>query len=262
MRDFMDVVMKIKKSSDGLGVEKLVYDADIYDGLNTFCGDVPFYLEACRRARGPALELCCGSGRLTLPLLKAGINITGMDFTPSMLAAARRKALEQGLPDVFLRGDMLNARLKRKFKLIFIPFNSIQNIYTIEDVEKVFKTVRAHLAPGGRFILDIFNPSIEYMVKMSKLRKGIDSFTTPRGRKVVLDEICRYDSASQVNRVTWVHHIDGGRPIPQKLDMRCFYPLEMDALLKYNDFKTLYKFGSYSKEPFSSESMKQLFVCK
>src|SRR3989338_1239296 len=253
--------MKTKKGAGGLGVGKLVYDADIYDGLNTYTGDVPFYLEACRRAGGPALELCCGSGRLTLPLLKAGINITGLDFTPSMLAAARRKASEQGLPDVFLQGDMLKARLGRKFKLVFIPFNSIQNIYTIEDVEKVFKTVRAHLAPGGRFILDIFNPSIEYMAKMSKLHKGINRFHTPKGRKVVLDEICRYDSASQVNRVTWIHHIGGGRPVALKLDMRCFYPLEMAALLKYNDFKTLYKYGSYSKEPFSSKSMKQLFVC-
>lgn len=253
--------MKTRKDDGGLGVGELVYDADIYDGLNTYTGDVPFYLEACRRARGPVLELCCGSGRLTLPLLKAGINITGLDFTPSMLAAARRKASALGLPDVFLRGDMLKARLGRKFKLVFIPFNSIQNIYTLEDVEKVFRTVRAHLAPGGRFILDIFNPSIEYMAKMSKPHKGISRFRTPKGRKVVLDEVCRYDSASQVNRVTWIHHIDGGRPVAQKLDMRCFYPLEMDALLKYNGFKTLSKFGSYSKEPFSSKSMKQLFVC-
>ena len=240
-------------------MDRLVYDADIYDGLNTFTHDVPFYLEACRLAKAAVLELCCGSGRLTLPLLKAGIDITGVDFTPTMLAAARTKARAQGLPDVFLQGDMLKVRLRKKFKLVFIPFNSLQNIYTLEDVEKVFRTVRAHMAPGARFVFDIFNPSIEYMVDMSTLHKGIAKF---RGRRVVVDEICRYDSAAQVNRATWIHHIDGGRPLAQKLDMRCFYPLEMDALLKYNGFKVLSKFGAYDKKPFISASMKQIYVCK
>ena len=254
--------MKKKKTACGLGVDRLVYDADIYDGMNTFTSDLPFYLEECRRAKGAVLELACGSGRLTLPLLKAGIDITGVDFTPPMLAAARKKALAQGLPDVFMQGDMLKVRLRKKFKLVFIPFNSIQNIYTLEDVEKVFKTVRAHMAPGARFVFDIFNPSMEYMVKMSTLHTGIASFSTARGRKVVLDEICRYDSAAQVNRATWLHHIDGGRPLAQKLDMRCFYPLEMDALLKYNGFRTLSKFGTYDKKPFTSVSRKQIFVCR
>jgi SAM-dependent methyltransferase len=254
--------MKTKKAPDGFGVERLVYDADIYDAMNNFTYDIPFYLEACRRAKGAVLELCCGSGRLTLPLLEAGIDIMGVDFTPDMLAAARRKASERGLPDVFLQGDMLKLRLKKKFKLVFIPFSSIQNIYSIKDVEKVFETVRAHLAPGGRFAFDIFNPSIEYMVKMAKLHKGVARFRTAKGRKVVIDEICHYDSAAQVNRATWIHHIDGGRPVAQKLDMRCFYPLEMDALLKYNGFKVLHKFGNCAKQPFSSESKRQVFVCE
>ena len=263
MRGIEDLLMKKKnKSSGGFGVDRLVYDADIYDGMNTFAHDIPFYLEECRRARGAALEFCCGSGRLTLPLLKAGIDVTGVDFTPAMLAAAKRKAAEQGLPNVFLQGDMLKVRLKKKFKLVFIPFNSIQNIYTLEEIEKVFETVRAHMGPGGRFVFDIFNPSIEYMVRMAKLHKGIASFRTARGRRVVVDEICRYDSAAQVNRATWIHHVDGGRPVAQKLDMRCFYPLEMDALLKYNGFTVLSKFGNYSRKPFTSESMKQIFVCK
>lgn len=254
--------MKNKIKDGGLGVDRLVYDADIYDAMNTFTHDVPFYLGECRRAKGPVLELCCGSGRLTLPLLKAGIDITGVDFTPPMLAAARKKALAQGLPDVFLQGDMLKVRLKKKYKLVFIPFNSIQNIYTLEDVEKVFKTVRTHMAPGARFVFDIFNPSIEYMVDMSTLHKGIAKFRTARGRRVVVDEICRYDSAAQVNRATWLHHIDGGRPVAQKLDMRCFYPQEMDTLLKYNGFKVLSKFGAYDRKPFTSASMKQIYVCK
>ena len=245
-----------------LGVDRKVYDADVYDGLNSFAHDVPFYLELARGARGPVLELCCGSGRITLPLLKAGIKVTGVDLTASMLDAAKRKAAERGLGGAFIRGDMRKVRLKKKFKLVFIPFNSLQNTYTIEDVEKVFATVRAHLAPGGIFQFDIFNPSIGYMEKMSRLHKGFIRFTTPEGKKVVIDEICKYEAAAQVNRATWIHHIDGGKPMPQRLDMRCFYPLEMDALLKYNGFRVLRKYGSFDKKPFASASMKQIYICR
>jgi len=254
--------MRTTKKTAALGVDRQVYDADIYDGLNAFTHDVPFYLELARKARGPVLELCCGSGRITLPLLKEGIDVTGVDFTPSMLAAAKVKARKQGLRCSFLRGDMRNLRLKKKFKLVFIPFNSIQNTYTIEDVEKVFATVRAHLAPGGIFQFDIFNPNILYMARMVKLHKGLYRFRTPEGKRVVIDEVCSYDSAAQVNRTTWIHHINGGKPVPQRLDMRCFYPLEMDALLKYNGFKVLRKYGSYDKKPFTSASMKQLYICR
>ncbi|PKQ19291.1 MAG: class I SAM-dependent methyltransferase [Actinobacteria bacterium HGW-Actinobacteria-6] len=253
--------MNKNKGSKALGVDRDIYDADLYDGLNDFKHDIPYYLELARKARGPVLELCCGSGRITLPLLEAGIDVTGVDFTPSMLAAARRKAGERGLRGSFLRGDMRKLRLGKKFRLVFIPFNSIQNTYGLEDVEKVFRTVRAHLAPGGTFAFDIFNPSIEYMVRMSKLHKRAYKFTTPAGRKVEIDEICRYDSAAQVNRAVWIHRVDGGRPVEQRLDMRCFYPLEMDALLKYNGFKVLSKYGGYDKKPFTSASMKQLYVC-
>lgn len=245
-----------------LGVDRTVYDADIYDGLNDFTHDLPFYLELARRARGPVLELCCGSGRITLPLLREGVKVTGVDFTGSMLAAARKKAAAQGLKGAFLRGDMRKVRLGRKFKLVFIPFNSLQNTYTLGDVERVFATVRAHLATGGLFQFDVFNPNIEYMVRLAKLHKGRYRFRTPEGKKVVIDEICRYDAAAQVNRTTWIHHVDGGKPSPQRLDMRCFYPLELDALLKYNGFRVLAKYGGYDKRPFDAASPKQIYVCR
>lgn len=244
-----------------LGVGRdLIYDAAIYDGFNTFTHDVPFYLGLARRAKGPALELCCGTGRLTLPLLKAGIDVTGVDFTPSMLAGARAKAPEHR--GRFLKGDMRKVRLGRKFGLVFIPFNSLQNTYTIADVERVFATVKAHLKPGGIFAFDIFNPDLGFMVRGEKPRKADIRFRLPDGRKVEIDEVARYDAARQVNRVTWTHHVGAARPVARKLDMRCFYPLEMEALLKYNGFKVLGKYGWYDKSPFASESRKQIYVCK
>jgi SAM-dependent methyltransferase len=251
------------KDGSELGVGgDLIYDAGLYDGLNTFGHDIPFYLDLARKARGPVLELCCGTGRITLPLLERGLDVTGVDYTPSMLAGARRKAAGRGLRGKFVKGDMRTLRLGKKFKLVFIPFNSLQHIYTLADAERVFATVRAHLAPGGRFAFDVFNPSIHYMVRFEKLKKGKFRFELADGRRVVIDEVCRYDPARQVNRVTWIHHIGGGAPRARKLDMRCFYPLELEALLKYNGFRVLGKYGDYAKAPFTAASMKQIFVCE
>lgn len=72
----------------------LIYDANIYDAMNTNLDDWYFYkrwLPENKDAR--ILELCCGTGRLTLPIAKEGYDITGIDYTPSMLAQAKIKVL-------------------------------------------------------------------------------------------------------------------------------------------------------------------------
>lgn len=74
-------------------VGDLIYDADIYDGLNTFLSDFPFYRKWLPENKdAKILELCCGTGRLTLPLAKEGYPVCGVDYTPSMLERAKAKA--------------------------------------------------------------------------------------------------------------------------------------------------------------------------
>jgi len=245
------------------GVDPSIYDADVYDAMNGDMPDVAWYLELARKARGPALELCCGTGRITIPLAQAGIPIDGVDVTPSMLEAARRKGSAAGVRIGWHRQDMRRLRLPgREFRLIYIPFNSLQNTYSIEDVERIFAGIRRHLAPGGVFAFDVFNPSLHFMVRGEKMRKDVYRMRLPDGRKVRISELCRYDAAGQVNRVRWLQRIDGCPERVQYLDMRCFYPLEMDALLRYNGFRVVAKYGDFGRRPFTSESMKQVYVCR
>ncbi len=245
---------------DTLRVGELVHDGLLYDGVNNFLGDLPFYAKWCGEARGDVLELCCGTGRLTIPLRQSGIRITGLDFTPSMLDRARQKAGNAGIDLGLLEGDMRSFELNRRFRLIFIPFNSIQNTYSLSDLERIFSRVRRHLAPGGRFILDIFNPDFHMMLRREKSPVVSSRFTLEDGRRVVIMERCAYDPATQVNRVQWLFRIDEEERM-QQLDMRCFFPEEMNALLHYNGFRIVHKFGNYDETPFSSSSPKQLFVC-
>ncbi len=206
-------------ASGDFGVGVLVHDGTLYDADNDFDWDLPFYLAQARRARGPVLELCCGTGRLTVPLAKAGIDISGVDLASSMLDHAKAKARAAGLKIPFHRQDMRRLSLKTRFQLIFIPFNSLQNTYRLADLEHVFSGVRRHLEPGGRFIVDVFNPSIDVIVRGRKLQRGVSRFRLPNGTRVTIDQQTRYDDARQINRVSWTWR--GRRRKPLAFLKRC-----------------------------------------
>ena len=64
-------------------VGDLIYDANIYDGMNTDLSDLQFYKRWLPENKGARiLELCCGTGRLTLPIARDGYDISGVDYTP------------------------------------------------------------------------------------------------------------------------------------------------------------------------------------
>jgi len=243
-----------------LGVSEFLYHRDIYDRMNTFSFDLDFYRKWCRHSPGPILELCCGTGRLTIPLKTSGLDIMGLDCSDSMLDTARRKAAAEGVDLELVKADMRTFDLQRRFSTIFIPFNSLQNTYSVADLELVFANVKAHLSPGGVFLFDVFNPSIRFMVERENERKEALRFHLDDGREIVVMERCRYDAASQVNRAVWYFTINNVER-EERLDMRCFFPLEMDALLKYNGFAIVKKFGSFEEAPFESGSQKQIYVC-
>ena len=98
-------------------VGDLIYDANIYDAMNTNLDDWYFYkrwLPENKDAR--ILELCCGTGRLTLPIAKEGYDITGIDYTPSMLAQAKLK-LRSRIRNKFYRGRYQNFEFAGKIRL-------------------------------------------------------------------------------------------------------------------------------------------------
>ena len=244
-------------------VGDLIYDADIYDGMNTQLGDLEFYKKWMPKNKNAnILELCCGTGRLTIPLAKEGHIITGLDFTSSMLDKAKTKAAKEELQITFVQGDMRDFLLPEKYDLIFIPFNSIHHLYSNEDIFKAFGSVKRHLKDGGRFILDCFNPNIQYVVEAEKEQKQIAEYTTEDGREIVIKQTMNYESASQINRITWHYFINGSFDSTQNLDMRLFYPQELNSYLERSGFTIIHKFGSFEEEPFDDGSEKQIFICK
>lgn len=238
-----------------------IYQPEIYDAINQFDGDFEFFRKWCSLKPGPVLEICAGSGRLTIPLKKSGIDITGLDISEAMLAAARSRAAAENLDLQFLLGDMRNFDLERKFATIFIPFNSLQEVVTIDDVEATLTCVRKHLVQDGLLLFDVFNPSIHFMVDREREISEPFEFVTAAGKRFTIRETCSYKAATQVNRVRWHFCFDDGVESVQEFDMRCYYPLELKLWLKHCGFQILHKFGSFAEDAFREESSTQIFVC-
>ena len=244
-------------------VGDLIYDGKIYDGMNRDLGDQEFYMRWLpKNKHARILELCCGTGRLTIPIAHEEYDITGVDITPSMLEQARKSATEEGVEIKFIEGDVRSLDLPFKYDLIFIPFNSIHHMYTNDDLFKLFDVVQNHLEEDGIFIIDCFNPDIQLIVDGKNELKKVSEYTTEDGRAILVKQSMHYESHTQVNRIEWHYFINGVFDSIQKLDMRMYFPQEMDYYLKSNGFSIIHKFGDFEEGEFSNESLKQIFICK
>ena len=152
--------------------ERSLYDDPaFYDRITSPPGgSLDFYLGVARASAGAVLALACGTGRLTIPLAKALAEdptrpVVGLDLTPPMLEAARRKATDAGVDVELVQGDMRTFALGRRFGMIFIAFNSMLHLTTNGVLAECFARVREHLAPGGAFAFDVFNPSIHSIAR-------------------------------------------------------------------------------------------------
>jgi SAM-dependent methyltransferase len=253
--------MAKQKIADG---SEVYWDGVQYDAFNQpYADDLKFLLAEAKKARGPVLELACGTGRLTIPLKKAGVDVTGLDLAAPMLAQARAKAAASGVKINFLRGDARKFRLGKRFKLIFMAFNSMQHLGRREDIEGLFACVRRHLAPGGRFLFDVFNPNPHCLVRDTDELLPVAYYPDPAGGgKMLVNEQYSYDRAAQVSRLTWHYRREkDGKTLKKSLNLRCFYPEELLALVHYNGFKVLARYGDFERGPFTGEAMKQVLIC-
>jgi len=242
-------------------VGDLVYDAKIYDGLNKQNDDYLFYLNWFKKNNpGKVLELCCGTGRLTIPLYENGINITGVDNSITMLTEAVSKS--KGKNITYIQGDMRDFNIEEKYDAIFIPFNSIHHLYFNEDVIKTFATVKNHLNLKGWFLLDFFNPNIRYICENENKKTKVVEYTTEDGRNVVINQNMKYEDYTQINRITWEYIINGKFSSIENMDMRMFYPQELDYYLISNGFDIVNKYGDFDQSQFTENSSKQIYICQ
>ncbi len=229
-------------------------------------GDLPFLLAQAQRAqRGDAvLELACGTGRVAIPLARAGLKVTGIDLSSGMLNEARRKAAAEGVPVTWIEADMRAFDLGATFSTVILVANGLCHLLTIADFEACAACVRKHLAPDGRFIIDVFVPDCGILTRDPAGRFPMsEAYDDPDGRgRVAMTHSNIYDPTTQVNHITTVTTWSSGEEIAGEVDMRMYFPQELDALLKYNGLPVERKFSGYAETPFGAGATKQLIMCR
>jgi len=123
--------------------------------------DAAFYRDRAKSVDGPVLELACGTGRVYLELLRAGIDVDGIDLSEDVLEVLREKADDEGLDPSVWQADMADFAVDREYDLIYCPFNAIQELTDVADQLATVDSVYDALAPGGQFIFDVFVPDFE-----------------------------------------------------------------------------------------------------
>lgn len=165
--------------------------------------DVPFWERLARQARTPVLELGCGTGRITLPLARAGIRIVGIDRSETMLARARRRIARArlGRRARLLRGDIrrLPFATPAPFRLVMAPYGILQSLLSEADLTATLKAVYDVLQPGGVFGLELVADLPSWQEYTGKVTlRGWRS--RPGGVYLTLRESVRQDRARGITR--------------------------------------------------------------
>ncbi len=239
-------------------------DPIIYDQENSsFEPDGPFFLEMAQQAGGPVLDLGCGSGRMTIPFAQSGIDITGLDIVPGMLAQAKTKAKE--LPIRWVEADVRTFQLEQQFDFIFAAGCVLQHLLTRSDQEATLARIREHLSTNGRFATALFFPRPEQLTDVTEEQEWFN-YTTVDGRDVRVTGTEYYDPVRQVKVETAVRRWqdDTGKTITRKapLSLRYIFPQEMEALLHYNGFKVEALYGDWDRAPLIADSRRMIYVCQ
>jgi len=166
----------------------LDYDrlARFYDALVTGGEDVAFFVSRAREAGGKVLELMAGTGRVSLPVLQSGADLTCVDSSPAMLALLRAKLEAAGLGAPVHERDVSWLDLATRYSMAFIAYHSFEELVTDEERLRALERIRAHLVPGGAFVCTLHDPAL----RAAETGPGKDltrTFTEPgTGRNVEL----------------------------------------------------------------------------
>lgn len=239
--------------------------AQLYDHIPPYKdrADVDFFVQAAVESGGPVLEVGCGTGRVLIPTAQAGIPITGLDLSEHMLDVCR-SALEKEPSEVveqvkLIQGDMRDFDLGEKFALATTPFRPFQHLVRPEDQIKCLSCIHDHLKPGGKLILDIFNPSLPRLASQDfgEEQEIEPAFMTPDGIKVQRkDRIADRDYTHQVQHVELIYyltHPDGREErIVHAFPMRYLFRYEAEHLLARCGFEVTNLYADYQKNPYGS----------
>ena len=250
--------------------------AAIYDAIFADRDDAAFWRAVADEAGGgPILELGCGTGRVLLPLVRAGHEVTGLDLSAQMLARTRAK-LQTEPPEVrerarLVAADMTSFELDRGFAAIICPFGGFQQLRTVTQQLACLERCRVHLLPHGRLVLDL--PNTAPAPPSHAGDEPHDGEATAQlagwteGRRIRWwTTVTRYDGAQQWNECEVTYEIiaaDGtSSRIMDTISLRYVFRYELEHLLVRAGFRVVALYGDYDGSPFGDGSPAMIAVAE
>ena len=239
--------------------------AELYDHVVPYAtrGDVEFFVDEALAANGSVLEIGCGTGRVLIPTARAGVSITGIDASSAMLARCRVKVavepekVQQKIE--LVEADMRHFNLGKTFALATVPFRPFQHLLTVVDQVACLTTIHRHLDRDGRLILDLFNPSIDYLVNRPiglEISEGPPT-ALPDGRSLERTfKIVNSDRFEQINDIELMYNVTDSNGRTQRsvhaFRMRYLFRYEVEHLLARTGFLVEQLYAGYDRSAYGS----------
>ncbi len=230
--------------------------------------DIEMYTSLAKEYGEPILELCCGTGRILIPLAREGFKITGLDITRSMLDIARRKVCVEKHPAQgrieLIEGDMRDFTINKKYQMAIIPINSFLHLLSTKDQVAALASVGKHLKPGGILVVDIFKPDLS---RPQGVMSHVFTRVNPISGKVASKFVTQtFDFSKQTIQVhSFLDEIGDAGVIKRHVsafELRYLFRYEMELLLEKTGYKTKQIFGDYDRSAFVSDSKRMIFVAE
>jgi SAM-dependent methyltransferase len=253
------------------------YDAwaEFYDLIHRGVpGEAEFYVDQAVKARGPVLELGCGTGRISLAMAMAGVEAVGLDNSPKMLAQFRKKLTRIGQVSgsaEAIEADMASFDLGRQFDLIAIPYRSFMHLMSQERQLSCLERCRRHLTDQGKLILNVWAARPSSIGRFTERRSGglqrAGRYELESGDWLVHFESAQYDEHRQIIAEEHVlHEVDHEgevlRTIVLPLTRMWATPREMAWMFRACGFAVDALFGDFECGPFGRRSTEAVWALK
>jgi len=197
---------------------------------------------------GPALEFAIGTGRVAIPLADVGVTVSGVELSPSMAEQLRKKRTD--IPVTV--GDMATTVVPGQFSLVYCVWNSISNLCTQAEQVACFRNAARHLAPGGRFVIELWVPAIR------RLPPGQDAVPFHVGQHHI-----GFDTLDTTTQQGTSHHYRRGSDgiiSYSAHNFRYIWPAECDLMAQLAGLQLEQRVGNWGGDPFTSESENHVSV--
>ncbi|WP_280841679.1 class I SAM-dependent methyltransferase [Micromonospora sp. A200] len=198
---------------------------------------------------GRALELGVGTGRVALPLAARGVPVHGIDLSRAMVDRLRAKPGGDAIGLTI--GDFATTRVDGMFSVAYLLFNTIMNLTTQEAQVACFRNAAAHLAPGGRFVIEVLVPDLR---RLPPGQNVVPFHVSPTGWSYDV-----YDVATQATSSNYVRIVDG-RGEYRSIPFRYVWPAELDLMAQLAGLRLRDRWDGWNRAPFTSESRQHVSV--